>query len=248
MQNNTSYKQKGFLKRIRFSVFILSIAGGSLFTQVAYAAQIIEVVDDIEIKATISSYELNRVKIEGGRIEGFRALEGDLVAVPDAKKGELFIHLPRKYSRKVTNLFLTSDSGATFKLLLVPRNIPAEQIFLVERATRDKKLEIGNDYRSKILSFYKGLYNRSPIPDYKISYKKKKSKINNLRVTKVATYTAADKAGFVGEIFEIKNRSKEVKIISPQDFYKDGARAIKLNSHILEKGQTTEMYIISING
>lgn len=248
MKNNRSYEQISLLNRARHLVLIWGAIGGLLFTKISYAAQIIEVVDDIEIKATISSYELNRVKIEGGKIEGFRALEGDLVAVPDAKKGELFIHLPRKYSGKVTNLFLTSDSGATFKLLLVPRNIPAEQIFLVERATRDKKLAIGNDYRSNILSFYKGLYKRSPIPDYKISYKKKKSKVNGLKLTKVATYTANDKAGFVGEIFEVRNKSKEVKIIRPQDFYKDGARAIKLNSHILEKDQTTEMYIISING
>lgn len=236
------------LSNIRSWSFILTIIAGFAFAKASSAAQIIEVVDDIEIKATISSYELNRIKIEGGRIEGFRALDGDLVAVADAKKGELFIHLPRKYSRKTTNLFLTSDSGATFKLLLVPRNIPAEQIFLVERATRDKKLKIGHDYKSKILKFYKGLYKRSPISDYKISYKKEKSRIDDLKLTKIVTYSPKDKSGLVGEIFEIKNNSSEIKVIRPQDFYQDGVRAVKINDHILEKDQVTQMYIISIRG
>lgn len=233
--------------KFRLSLSVSSLIFWFIITHISYAAQIIEVVDDIEVKATISSYELNRIKIEGGKIEGFRALEGDLVAVPDQKKGELFINLPRKYSRKVTNVFLTSDSGATFKLLLVPRNIPSEQIFLVERAVRDKKLEIGNNYRSNILKFYKSLYKRAPVSDYKISYKTEKSEIDDLQIKKIVTYTPKDKTGLVGEIFEVKNDSNEIKIIRPQDFHKDGARAIKLNSHILEADQMTEMYIISIN-
>ena len=227
--------------RAAFIIFFLSYK--SLF-----AAQIIEVTNDAEIKAEISSYELNRIKIEGGKIAGFRALEGDLSAVSDTKNGELFIHLPRRYSRKITNLFIISDSGATFKLLLVPKNIPAEQIFLVERSSSDKNLQISDQYRDNIISFYKDIYAQKPIKDYHILAKKKRVKKDGLKITKIITYEPKGKSGLHGEILEVKNKSKEVKIISPQDFFKNGVRAIKLDSHILEVGQTTKLYIISING
>ncbi|MDC0857587.1 type-F conjugative transfer system secretin TraK [Rickettsiales bacterium] len=226
-------------------IFLLFLV---LRTQAVFAAQFIEVSEGSEHKVNISSYELNRIKIQGAKIEGFRALEGDVTASPDKEKGELFIHLPKKYSKKVTNIFVTSSSGSTFKLMLVPKNIPAEQVFLVERNATDEMLKISDQYRDEIISFYKQLYLGKTMHGYSVSTKREKYKKEKLKITKIISYENDAKAGLYGEVFEIKNTAKKPVMLQPHEFYQEGVRAVKLDSHILGKDQTTKMYIISIRG
>ena len=213
----------------------------------ANAAQIVEVTEDAEVKVVISSYDLNRIKIQGGKVDGFRALKGDLLSVSDSKSGELYVSMPSKYSKKITNLFVTSSSGATFKLLLVPRKIPSEQIFLVEQSssTNNAGGKIYDSYRDDLISFYLKLYQRKVIDSYKISYKKKYIKKKNIKAKRVASYIPTDPKNFKGEIYQIKNRSKEPLMLDAKDFYKNGVRAVKLDKYYLNKGEKTMMYIIS---
>jgi type-F conjugative transfer system secretin TraK len=216
--------------------------------QAIYAAQFIEVSEGSEHKVSISSYELNRIKIQGGEIEGFRALEGDITAAPDKEKGELFIHLPSKYSKNITNIFITSSSGSTFKLMLIPKRIPAEQIFLIERNVTDQVLKISDQYRDKIINFYKEMYIGKTIAGYRVVRKKEKFKKEKLRIKKLISYESETKSGLYGEVFEVKNTSHDSITIQPHEFYQEGVRAVKLDSHMLGKDQTTKMYVISIRG
>ena len=61
-------------------------------------------------------------------------------------------------------------------------------------------------------------------------------------------YEPVSGSGLYGEVFEIKNKSKKDKSLAPANFFKKGVRAIKLDSDILKKNETTKMYIISIRG
>lgn len=235
------------MKKIKLFIFINMLCAFTLVNP-SVATQFVEISEGSEHKVNISSYELNRIKIEGGKIEGFRAIEGDITAVPDTKKGELFLHLPRKFSKKVTNIFLTSASGATFKLMLVPKHIPAEQIFLIERNATDQLLKISGEYRDSIIEFYKNIFSGKSISGYNIIRNKKKYKKNDLKITRLVAYESKGKTGLYGEVFEVKNTSKEIKTLKPNEFYQEGVRAVKIDSHMLGKGQTTRMYIISIKG
>src|SRR5690606_33725255 len=143
-----------------------------------------------EVKVQISSYELNRIKIEGGRIEYYPSMDGALEITYEEQKGEIFVSLPSVNYYKndkgeliPISLFIVSDSGATFKLLLHPEPISARQIFLVEQSAKDD-LKLYNNYEDQLLAFYKNIYSGKSLKDYKVSFKKEKFKKDNLKITK----------------------------------------------------------------
>lgn len=247
------------MQRIRIITYLTSLI--SLFFIIglnsvfANSARIVSVADGMAVKVDISSYEHNRIKIEGGRINYYTVKKGALIIEYEKIKGEIFVSLPKinRYKNEdgdliPISLFVTSDSGSTYQLLLQPKAESAKQIFLVEQSAKDEGMKIYNNYRDQILSFYKSLYSGQSLQGYTVSYRKKRIKKDKLKIIKIATYQPKTGKGLYGEIFEIKNKSKNLKILKPQDFFKEGVRAIKIDSYLLGKGESTRMYVISIRG
>lgn len=230
-----------------FTLAILILSSANL-----NAAQIIPVADGIEVWVTISASSLNRIKIEGGRIDKSPSVSEDLEITRDEDSGEIYVNLPNRSGKKLYStrtLFIVSDSGETFTLYIKPKNLKAgQQIFLIPQSAKDQELKIYDSYRDQLLTFYKSLYLGTIPQNYKVVHKKQKSKKGKLKIVKITTYNPPANTGFYGEIFEITNKSKELKILKPQDFYQEGIRAVKLDSHLLQKGESTKMYIISIKG
>lgn len=229
------------MKRINFPIIAIATF---IFMSNGNAAQFISVSDGIEISATVSLVELNRLRVEGSKIDGIRVAKGVIEYSRDEKSGDLFINLVRRSYRPI-NIFLTSDTGSTFKLLLIPKDIPAEQIFLIERAAKNG-VHIFDDYQDKLTKFYKSLYDGTTLKDYKISNSSSSNTVGDLKVTLKSSYIPAKPDGFRGDIYEVKNKSKETQTINPQDFYHDGIKAIKFDSYTLNSKEITKMYVISM--
>ena len=216
------------------------------FISNANAAQFIDVSDGVEINATISLTEINRIRVEGSRIEGIRVAKGVIEYSHDEKSGDIFINLSKR-SRRPVNMFISSNSGSTFKLLLMPKDIPSEQIFLVERVAKNG-VQIFNNYQDQLVDFYKTLYNGLASKGYKVSSHNSSSRVGDLKVTLKSSYIPLKPNNFRGDIYEIRNKSKQIQLLNPQDFFKEGVRAIKFDSYILNPKEVTKMYIISIAG
>src|SRR3989344_8927754 len=101
-----------------------------LLPSVASAVQILEVTEGQPAYAKISARELTRLKIVDGRIESVRGIQGEITIEPDPNTGEAYLR-PNTAS-KIISLFITSDSGATYTLLLSPDAIPATNIIIKE--------------------------------------------------------------------------------------------------------------------
>lgn len=224
--------------------FLLGIA----FVRNANAAQFIDVSDGIEVSAVISLNELNRIRIEGGKIDGIRIAKGVIEYSRDEKSGDVFVNLVKR-NRRPVNIFVASSSGSTFKLLLMPKDIPAEQIFLVERVAKNG-VQVFDNYQDQLIDFYKSMQQGITPKDYKFSTQNTifGEKIGDIKIKLKATYSPLKPNNFKGEIYEIKNKSDKVQSLNPQDFYKDGIRAIKFDSYILNPKEITKMYVISIAG
>ncbi len=84
--------------------------------------------------------------------------------------------------------------------------------------------------------------------DYKVIEDKDSTSIGDVKITLKSSYVPIKPNSFKGDIYEIKNKSKRTQFLNPQDFYRDGIRAIKFDSYILGPKEITRMYVISIAG
>ena len=105
------------------------------------AAQIRVVEDNAEIAAVISFKEVNRISIENDRIVSLAAVPRGFSIDHDDVTGDLFLvpDLTTATGHPI-NLFITSEGGQTYQLILSPRDIPSEQILLRSSAPLE------NDY------------------------------------------------------------------------------------------------------
>lgn len=87
---------------------------------------------DAEIMAHVSKREITRIALRGDRISGVVGKQLGFRIEHDTTSGDMFL-VPNDGADLVTpiNLFISSEAGNTYQLLLTPLDIPAEQIVIV---------------------------------------------------------------------------------------------------------------------
>jgi len=117
-------------------VLALALAGA------AAATTILDVRDGATATAKISLKEPTRVRCEGGRITDLFGSSvrtpdnpaGGLIVQPDRAKGELYLQPTEGMARnRATSVFVSTEQ-ATYTLLLIPLDIPADTVVLRDRA------------------------------------------------------------------------------------------------------------------
>ena len=103
----------------------------SLFTQNTYALQESIVGSDSEVECVVSNKELNRIKVTNDRIRAVRVNSGEIEILEDKYLGEVYL---KTLIHNPINMFVTTEKGYTYKLNLVPKKHPSEQIILTNIA------------------------------------------------------------------------------------------------------------------
>lgn len=159
------------MKTLQIFRLMALMAGLVAVTSEAMAAQLRLAESDAEIVAVISAREVSRIALEGDRIASLAAVPQGFSIDHDADTGDLYI-VPNP-GFKITglvNMFITSEAGRSYQLLLEPRDIPSEQIII-----RNSKLpvadpaevgaprreELGNLVRAVITGALLDSYNRA---------------------------------------------------------------------------------------
>ena len=98
----------------------------------AQAAQYRVAGEEAAIAAVVSMREITRIALRGDRITGVVARPRGFTVEHDAESGDVFLvpgagGLPDA----PVNMFVSSEGGRTWQLLLTPRDVPAEQIVLI---------------------------------------------------------------------------------------------------------------------
>lgn len=96
-------------------------------TSVAWALQTKALSDHQTAFFKISVKELTQIFVEGDRVQSARGLDGHYQLTKDESQGAIFI---KPSTHKPFNLFLTTEAGHNYTLLLSPIDIPAEVIQL----------------------------------------------------------------------------------------------------------------------
>ena len=111
---------------IRASLAALALAACAAPAQ---ALQIKQSTDDGQVTATISAGEVSRIGLAGDRVRMVNA-DPAVDISHDEVSGDIYLKPRLPPLSKPLNLFVTSEKGFTYKLLLLPQVVPSEQILV----------------------------------------------------------------------------------------------------------------------
>ena len=102
-----------------------------LFSSVSWGAQVRFANDNAEVGAVISSSEVSRIALFDDRIRSVTGLPAGFSVEHDPESGDVFlVPLSHTIGPEIINLFIVSEAGYTYQMLLQLRDIPSEQILI----------------------------------------------------------------------------------------------------------------------
>lgn len=211
----------------------------------ANALQVKALKDNQSVSAKISARELTRIFVMNDRIQSVRGIEGAYEITKDEVQGYIYIKPSPFFQAKSFNIFITTEQGHTYTLLLNPLDIPAENIAL-KSLTSSKLLaarwEMSSDYEKTLIHLIHSMTNEQNPEGYAVI---------NLGKTKPRLFTSGLSKQLLtlyrgnhlqGEVWKIKNMRRKLISLSPQQFYQTGTRAIALEDETLSSGEETILY------
>jgi len=179
----------------------------------AKAAQIIEVLPDQEIQAFVAQHDLSRIKVTNDRIRAVRANEGEIEVADDPILGEVYVAVK---TPNPISIFITTEKNDTYKLLLISKKVPSEQIFLVPKGTQQKDKNSNFD-ETKLI---KAMIRESDIDGFRISRISSNIELFGISFKQLAEYKGKTITGYVLEVDEdfdvstIENRELQALSLS----------------------------------
>jgi len=231
------------MKKLLFINFLFFL----FLSNSSFAAQIKDLEDGDEFSAEISRTDLNRIKVVGDRIRDVKINNMELDVSLDEKVGEVYIRAAHSAENKPINIFIITQQNFTYKGILYPKSIPAEQIIV-----RNDMVPVGGDmevtkvgknsYEQQIISLMKAMREKKRLESYQIKYEKKYVDLGDLSMRRNTVYKGQN---FIGEIFVLKNSTSQVLNLEEKIFFKNGVKAVKIEKPDLLPDETTEILVIN---
>ena len=218
-----------------------------------FAEQRVPATENAPHVVSISKRNLSRIAIEGSRIASWKFMDGDLELQKDTGTGQLFV---RSLTSNPTNLFVVSDEGKTYLLVLKPISKQGDNIVIdAASANRKEALLLASKtgpmpvttnssefvraikkMMTAMVSGNTGSLGISQSRDYLTIPLWK-----NTLFIQTGSYTAADMQGYAYTLTNLGSKQLEIK---EQEFYRQGVLAVTVRKQILQPGEITDVFII----
>lgn len=229
--------------RIYFIIIIL-------FTGIlkSRAAQVKEVYDDTEVNVTISSKDLTRIKIVDDKILKVHYTDDDLILSGVDEKGEVYLR-PATPDKKPLNAFIVTQKGHTYQVLFIPSDIPSGQVILKNNeiiGEKNNNLSVGVEVEEKqeIINLIKFMKTGQTSDKEQYTIIREAGtyfKADKIEVKKFQRYKGRQ---FTGLSLKLINKdTKEIKL-AEKTFFKEGVRAILMESNVIAPMSEVLLYII----
>lgn len=203
------------IKKLAISFVLMLIATKGL------AVQIKEAFPDGEIEAFVAADELSRIKVMNNRIKSVRSNEGDIEVVEDATLGEIYIR-PARGGRNPVNMFVTTESNNTYKLLLIPHKTPSEQIFIKSMEetlmpSSKRKGVIHENFKERVIALIRAMQAGKAYPGFKKLKSPEKEELAGDEFKVLETYMSTKIKAQVLEVdadFDLENLQTQKGIIA----------------------------------
>ena len=233
---------------------IITIAIFLLLTSQSFAVQIAEVYPNIEKQLNISLKNLNRLHLIGDEIAAVYSNEGEFTYFKSDITGDLYFRVNKGYQSNI-NLSLETKKGYSYTLLLTTKDIPLEQIILINPEITDKEeSNKPDDYKQEIISFFKQIRQNQIPAGYEFKkrskdYKCQFSKSDHITIKQIAAIIPAKSnikanAKYKALQYSITNKSQDIIKLSEEQFFQEGILAVSLKDREILPKQETEIIII----
>lgn len=228
--------------------FIFSIT--LCFIPCTYALQVKSAKDNETLSFKISDKEYSRIFVSGDRIVSVKG-RSNLYEIKEFKSkyddGVLYIR-PSPYSdRHSFSIFITTEQGHHFTLLLAWLGIPSENIEIKPLSASKiiaTRWENNLPYTQGIVELMRYMENRAHPEGYAVismGVVKPKKMPGGLTMQLLTLY----RGGFLqGEIWKLKNVSGHTLYFHPREFYQHNVRAASLVDESLKNRDETILYRI----
>ncbi|MDF3047696.1 MAG: TraK protein [Candidatus Midichloriaceae bacterium] len=205
-----------------------------------YAVQVKEIAADGEIEAFISMDELTRIKVFEDRIRSVKSNQGDVELFDDKELGEVYIR-PSHRSNTPINIFVTTEKNYTYKLLLIPKKIPSEQLFLKNIEEDKKVVEKAEFYKQAAIGLIKSMRAK------KGHFMRDTEEITEFEGNKFTIKAMYKSHSLLGKVLEFDNTDSQHVRLNPQMFITDRDQqviAVSIDSLDVSPDTKTYIYIV----
>lgn len=226
----------------------LLLSGGLAVAADAAALQVIDAVEGQTVLAKISARELTRITIDRARVRAVTGLEGQLLVEKDDHTGAIFVR-PVDPAKPV-NLFVSTDSGRTYALVLQPVDMPADTVVLRDRSTRPAEhptaLEKSGSHEKMIKSMIIALANGELATD--LERREAGREIALWREAHFFHERSYVGRAVVGDRYRLTNVSAAPMRLAEAELYKPGVLAVAIEQLNLAPGETTGVFVVRERG
>jgi conjugal transfer pilus assembly protein TraK len=215
----------------------------------AMALQVVEGVEGNTLFVNVSARDLNRIAIEGGRIRRVKAADDALLAgSSDDVTGQALI---QPLVKDPFSIFVFSQSGKTYTLVLQPKDIPGESIIIREQRAESApssvpgEIERATSYQQAIKRMLQALAGERTLDGAET--KKTWEEIRLWKGSRFALEQTIVTHSMIGERYRLINVSDQPMRIAEQEFYKKGVLAVAVQDLNLDPGRGTTVYVIKRN-
>jgi type-F conjugative transfer system secretin TraK len=211
----------------------------------SYALQIKSVKDNQTILVKISSNQPSRIFVTGDRISKTHGIDGAYDINKDENNGEIFIQPTPAYQHKTINLFVATELGHSYTLLLNPMDIPAENIELKPLSPSMKQAdhwERNSPYVQTLINLMNSMVEDEEPEGYaviELGVAKAKKLPSGLTMQLLTIYRGNH---LQGEIWKLKNESRSVIYLNPREFNQENMRSASIEDESLSCSDETFLY------
>jgi conjugal transfer pilus assembly protein TraK len=227
-------------KTIIIMIYLLMLSSLS-----ANALQVISIKDNQTALIKVSSNQQSRLFVKGERISVVRGLEGAYDLKKDDKLGDVYIQPTPYFQQKAFNLFVTTEEGRTFSLLASPLDTPAETNELKPVSpllALAQRWELNTPYSQALMNLISAMVNTDSPEGYAVVNIDKVKPIRLANELTMQLLTVYKGSHLQGEVWEIKNKSKNTAYIHPRDLYQQHVLAASLRDEVLRAQKETLLY------
>lgn len=214
------------------------------------ATQYIDGADKQHQTVNISSREQNRLAIAGRRIQNVvPSRKGAIVYEIDKQLGVIFFTLANDtVTNETMTLFVTDEKGVSYKLIMVPKSSPGEELILNPPAEKVSRETVGgadgraSNYQRQVKEMLLAMANKEFATNHDVV------EVNaNIPLWKEGQLTLVAKhlgAQIVGEKYRLTNITQGAMLLSEQELYRPGVKAVAIDTHSLDTGDSTMIYVV----
>ena len=229
----------------------LSLLPALLLSLSAHATQHVEGATTRHVEVNISAKEQNRLAVVGRQIVTVvPSTKGAISYQKDEALGALYFALSGNAPEGSTvTLFVGDDQGQTYKIILVPKSIPGEEILLQPPRARDVSTATGAGAPGKTLSYQRRakdmtLQMADETPRARVQKTVVNQEIPLWKEGRLLLVSRVMADGVVGETFRLTNVSPSPMVLAEQELYRKGVRTVAIEFHTLAPGEGTDIYIV----